>query len=155
MTHSISPAPVQAASAAKCRLKGHTKSGFSTLRCPYLAHQQKLFEHDWIANSSVSETSKIFRSLQENDATSPLEPPPCPFSTECLGNLTHFYDLTNRTFIQVQNEIRHHQKTNLRKNQFYLVFLDQWKNHLAYAWLTPFDVERQGLTVILSDDEAM
>ena len=45
-------------------------------------------------------------------------------STENAKIARHLYELLSDLY-QVKSEIRHHQKTNLRKNRVYTVFLDQ------------------------------
>jgi len=44
--------------------------------------------------------------------------------TESAKLARHLYELLSDLY-QVKSEIRHHQKTNLRKNRVYTVFLDQ------------------------------
>ena len=45
-------------------------------------------------------------------------------TTENAKIARHLYELLSDLY-QVKSEIRHHQKTNLRKNRVYTVFLDQ------------------------------
>ena len=68
----------------------------------------------------------------------------------------HIYELL-LSFYQVKSDIRHHQKTNLRKNRVYTVFLDEKVEdilsdlHLADAF---FGIQEGIDPLILSDDEA-
>ena len=77
-------------------------------------------------------------------------------STENAKIARHIYELLIDIY-QVKSEIRHHQKTNLRKNRVYTVFLDQKVEeilsdlHLAYSF---FAIEGGIDQAILSDDEA-
>ena len=76
--------------------------------------------------------------------------------TENAKIARHIYELL-ATFYQVKSDIRHHQKTNLRKNRVYTVFLDTNVEqiladlHLADSF---FGIEAGIDQVILSDDEA-
>lgn len=76
--------------------------------------------------------------------------------TENAKIARHIYELL-ATFYQVKSDIRHHQKTNLRKNRVYTVFLDTNVEqiladlHLADSF---FRIEAGIDQVILSDDEA-
>ena len=77
-------------------------------------------------------------------------------STENAKIARHLYELLLDLY-QVKSEIRHHQKTNLRKNRVYTVFLDQKVEeilsdlHLADSF---FGIEAGIDQAILSDDEA-
>ena len=77
-------------------------------------------------------------------------------STENAKIARHIYELLIDIY-QVKSEIRHHQKTNLRKNRVYTVFLDQKVEeilsdlHLADSF---FGIEVGIDQAILSDDEA-
>ena len=77
-------------------------------------------------------------------------------STENAKIARHLYELLLDLY-QVKSEIRHHQKTNLRKNRVYTVFLDQKVEeilsdlHLADSF---FGIEVGIDQAILSDDEA-
>ena len=77
-------------------------------------------------------------------------------STENAKIARHLYELLSDLY-QVKSEIRHHQKTNLRKNRVYTVFLDQKVEeilsdlHLADSF---FGIEAGIDQAILSDDEA-
>ena len=77
-------------------------------------------------------------------------------TTENAKIARHIYELLLR-FYQVKSDIRHHQKTNLRKNRVYTVFLDEKVEdilsdlHLADAF---FGIQEGIDPLILSDDEA-
>ena len=77
-------------------------------------------------------------------------------TTENAKIARHLYELLSDLY-QVKSEIRHHQKTNLRKNRVYTVFLDQKVEeilsdlHLADSF---FGIEAGIDQAILSDDEA-
>lgn len=77
-------------------------------------------------------------------------------TTENAKIARHIYELLLR-FYQVKSDIRHHQKTNLRKNRVYTVFLDEKVEdilsdlHLADAF---FGIQEGIDSLILSDDEA-
>ena len=77
-------------------------------------------------------------------------------TTENAKIARHLYELLSDLY-QVKSEIRHHQKTNLRKNRVYTVFLDQKVEeilsdlHLADSF---FGIEAGIDQTILSDDEA-
>lgn len=77
-------------------------------------------------------------------------------STENAKIARHIYELLIDIY-QVKSEIRHHQKTNLRKNRVYTVFLQQGVEailadlHLADSF---FGLEAGINPAILSDDEA-
>ena len=77
-------------------------------------------------------------------------------TTENAKIARHLYELLLDLY-QVKSEIRHHQKTNLRKNRVYTVFLDQKVDetlsdlHLADSF---FGIEAGIDQAILSDDEA-
>ena len=77
-------------------------------------------------------------------------------TTENAKIARHLYELLLELY-QVKSEIRHHQKTNLRKNRVYTVFLDQKVEeilsdlHLADSF---FGIEAGIDQAILSDDEA-
>jgi len=76
--------------------------------------------------------------------------------TENAKIARHIYELL-ATFYQVKSDIRHHQKTNLRKNRVYTVFLDTNVEqiladlHLADSF---FGLETGIDEAILSDEEA-
>ena len=77
-------------------------------------------------------------------------------STENAKIARHLYELLSDLY-QVKSEIRHHQKTNLRKNRVYTVFLDQKVEEiLSYLHLADsfFGIEAGIDQAILSDDEA-
>ena len=77
-------------------------------------------------------------------------------TTENAKIARHIYELL-LSFYQVKSDIRHHQKTNLRKNRVYTVFLDEKVEdilsdlHLADAF---FGIQEGIDPLILSDDEA-
>ena len=77
-------------------------------------------------------------------------------TTENAKIARHIYELL-LSFYQVKSDIRHHQKTNLRKNRVYTVFLDEKVEdilsdlHLADAF---FGIQEGIDHLILSDDEA-
>ena len=77
-------------------------------------------------------------------------------TTENAKIARHLYELLSDLY-QVKSEIRHHQKTNLRKNRVYTVFLDQKVEeilsdlHLADSF---FGIEAGIDQAILTDDEA-
>ncbi|WP_270655153.1 DNA-binding protein WhiA [Streptococcus gordonii] len=77
-------------------------------------------------------------------------------TTENAKIARHIYELL-LNFYQVKSDIRHHQKTNLRKNRVYTVFLDEKVEdilsdlHLADAF---FGIQEGIDPLILSDDEA-
>lgn len=77
-------------------------------------------------------------------------------TTENARIARHIYELL-LSFYQVKSDIRHHQKTNLRKNRVYTVFLDEKVEdilsdlHLADAF---FGIQEGIDPLILSDDEA-
>ena len=77
-------------------------------------------------------------------------------TTENAKIARHIYELL-LSFYQVKSDIRHHQKTNLRKNRVYTVFLDEKVEdilsdlHLADAF---FGILEGIDPLILSDDEA-
>lgn len=77
-------------------------------------------------------------------------------TTENAKIARHIYELL-LSFYQVKSDIRHHQKTNLRKNRVYTVFLDEKVEdilsdlHLADAF---FGIQDGIDPLILSDDEA-
>ncbi len=77
-------------------------------------------------------------------------------STENAKIARHIYELL-LSFYQVKSDIRHHQKTNLRKNRVYTVFIDEKVEdilsdlHLADAF---FGIQEGIDPLILSDDEA-
>ena len=77
-------------------------------------------------------------------------------TTENAKIARHIYELL-LGFYQVKSDIRHHQKTNLRKNRVYTVFLDEKVEeilsdlHLADAF---FGIQEGIDPLILSDDEA-
>lgn len=77
-------------------------------------------------------------------------------TTENAKIARHIYELLLR-FYQVKSDIRHHQKTNLRKNRVYTVFLDEKVEdilsdlHVADAF---FGIQEGIDPLILSDDEA-
>lgn len=77
-------------------------------------------------------------------------------TTENAKIARHIYELL-LSFYQVKSDIRHHQKTNLRKNRVYTVFQDEKVEdilsdlHLADAF---FGIQEGIDPLILSDDEA-
>ena len=77
-------------------------------------------------------------------------------TTENAKIARHLYELLSDLY-HVKSEIRHHQKTNLRKNRVYTVFLNQKVEeilsdlHLADSF---FGIEAGIDQAILSDDEA-
>ena len=77
-------------------------------------------------------------------------------TTENAKIARHIYELL-LSFYQVKSDIRHHQKTNLRKNRVYTVFLDEKVEDilsdlpLADAF---FGIQEGIDPLILSDDEA-
>ncbi|KJU95593.1 DNA-binding protein WhiA [Streptococcus gordonii] len=77
-------------------------------------------------------------------------------TTENAKIARHIYELL-LSFYHVKSDIRHHQKTNLRKNRVYTVFLDEKVEdilsdlHLADAF---FGIQEGINPLILSDDEA-
>lgn len=77
-------------------------------------------------------------------------------TTENAKIARHIYELL-LSFYQVKSDIRHHQKTNLRKNRVYTVFLGEKVEdilsdlHLADAF---FGIQEGIDPLILSDDEA-
>ena len=77
-------------------------------------------------------------------------------TTENAKIARHIYELL-LSFYQVKSDIRHHQKTNLRKNRVYTVFIDEKVEdilsdlHLADAF---FGIQEGIDPLILSDDEA-
>ena len=77
-------------------------------------------------------------------------------TTENAKIARHIYELL-LSFYQVKSDIRHHQKTNIRKNRVYTVFLDEKVEdilsdlHLADAF---FGIQEGIDPLILSDDEA-
>ena len=77
-------------------------------------------------------------------------------TTENAKIARHIYELLLSLY-QVKSDIRHHQKTNLRKNRVYTVFLDEKVEdilsdlHLADAF---FGIQEGIDPLILSDDEA-
>ncbi|KXT83094.1 DNA-binding protein WhiA [Streptococcus panodentis] len=77
-------------------------------------------------------------------------------TTENAKIARHIYELLLALY-QAKSDIRHHQKTNLRKNRVYTVFLDRGVEeiladlHLADAF---FGIEAGIDQAILSDDEA-
>lgn len=77
-------------------------------------------------------------------------------TTENAKIARHIYELL-LSFYQVKSDIRHHQKTNLRKNRVYTVFLDEKVEdilsdlHLADSF---FGIQEGIDPLILSDDEA-
>ena len=77
-------------------------------------------------------------------------------TTENAKIARHIYELL-LSFYKVKFDIRHHQKTNLRKNRVYTVFLDEKVEdilsdlHLADAF---FGIQEGIDPLILSDDEA-
>lgn len=77
-------------------------------------------------------------------------------TTENAKIARHIYELL-LTFYEVKSDIRHHQKTNLRKNRVYTVFLDEKVEnilsdlHLADSF---FGIQEGIDDVILADDEA-
>ena len=77
-------------------------------------------------------------------------------TTENAKIARHIYELL-LSFYQAKSDIRHHQKTNLRKNRVYTVFLDEKVEdilsdlHLADAF---FGIQEGIDPLILSDDEA-
>ena len=77
-------------------------------------------------------------------------------STENAKVARHIYELFLH-FYHVKSEVRHHQKTNLRKNRVYTVFLDEGvEEMLADLELADsfFGIETGISPVILADEEA-
>ncbi|HFU4204224.1 TPA: DNA-binding protein WhiA [Streptococcus suis] len=76
-------------------------------------------------------------------------------STENAKIARHIYELLHR-FYQVKADIRHHQKTNLRKNRVYTVFLDSGVNDILddlYLADSFFGLETGIAPAILENDE--
>ncbi len=76
-------------------------------------------------------------------------------STENAKIARHVYELLLR-FYQVKADIRHHQKTNLRKNRVYTVFLDSCVNDILndlYLADSFFGLETGIAPAILDNDE--
>lgn len=76
-------------------------------------------------------------------------------STENAKIARHIYELLLR-FYQVKADIRHHQKTNLRKNRVYTVFLDSGVNDILndlYLADSFFGLETGIAPAILDNDE--
>ena len=77
-------------------------------------------------------------------------------TTENAKIARHIYELL-LTFYEVKSDIRHHQKTNLRKNRVYTVFLDEKVEnilsdlHLADSF---FGIQEGIDDAIVADDEA-
>lgn len=77
-------------------------------------------------------------------------------TTENAKVARHLYELLLH-FYQTKSEVRHHQKTNLRKNRVYTVFLDQGVEdiladlHLADSF---FGIETGIASSILADEDA-
>ena len=76
-------------------------------------------------------------------------------STENAKIARHIYELLHR-FYRVKADIRHHQKTNLRKNRVYTVFLDSGVNEILndlYLSDSFFGLETGIAPAILENDE--
>ena len=77
-------------------------------------------------------------------------------TTENAKIARHIYELL-LSFYQVKSDIRHHQKTNLRKNRVYTVFLDEKVEDILSDLLLAdafFGIQEGIDPLILSDDEA-
>ncbi|MGZ7144880.1 DNA-binding protein WhiA, partial [Streptococcus pyogenes] len=76
-------------------------------------------------------------------------------STENAKVARHIYELVLH-FYQVKADIRHHQKTNLRKNRVYTVFLDKAVNAILndlYLADNFFGIETGIAPAILENDQ--